>query len=212
MKKILTSFLILLLIIIVNINIVSANYEFKKLSFLIKYVNTKIDALEKISKKYDLEEDIDIQSRISKLKEVNNILIQTKKTWKYNNYISQVVERLKENNTLIKRQLKSKIEDKKKEADIYSYLYHDKIDSHIKSLNKIVIAIATKLMEKDKLNSKDQQIVLILVLIKQKLNELNTITEKKWRNKKEIKEHIIFSFKQIINSFKQIKDITKSSK
>jgi hypothetical protein len=66
-------------------------------------------------------------------------------------------------------------------------------------------------MKKERLNYKDRQIVGILILIKQKLNRLETITENKWNTKKEIRDYIMSNFKQITYNFRQIKDIIKST-
>jgi len=123
-----------------------------------------------------------------------------------------LIEQLKINNTLIKKQLKIKIAEQKKEAKKYSILYYKKIKPTIEKVDIIVINIAKKLMKKEKLNNKDRQIVGILMLIKQKLDRLETITEKKWNTKKEIRDYIMSNFKQITYNFRQIKDIIKSTK
>lgn len=213
MKKVLTLLLITFFILL-NINIIYSNdkVDSKKIIYLIKYVNTKTNDLEKIRKKYNLENDKNINLRLKKLREIKKILIKTEKTWEYNDYIWKLIEQLKINNTLIKEQLKIKIAKQKKEAKKYSILYYKKIKPVIEKIDIVVIDIAKKLMKKEKLNNKDRQIVGILILIKQKLDILKTITEKKWNTKKEIKDYIMSNFKQIIYNFRQIKDITKSTK
>lgn len=211
MKNILTS-LMIFLFIISNITIVNSDFESERIWYLIRYVDTKINDLEKISKKYNLENDKDINSRIKKLVEINNILIKTEKTWEYNRYISKLIEQLKDNNNLIKSQLKVKISNSRIEADKYSILYYKKIKPFTKKINKIIIDIARKLMTKDRLSNKDKQIVWILILIKQKLSDLENITERKWNSKKEVRDYIASSFKQITYNFKQIKNITKKSR
>ena len=210
MKKIFT-FLIILIFVVFNISTANSNSESKRIQTLIKYVDTKISDLEKISNKYDLNGDIDINKRLKKLKEINNILVKTKTSGEYNNYIPEIIEQLKDNNNLIKEQLKVKIEASKIEWEKYSALYLEKISPIIKKINKITVDIAKKLMKKDKLSPKDGQIVWILILVKQKLVELENITEKKWNSKKEVKDYILSNFKQITNNFRQIKNISKST-
>ena len=210
MKKVLT-LLFITFFMLLNINITYSNNKVnsKKITYLIKYVNTKTNDLEKIRKKYNLENDKNISLRLKKLREIKKILIKTEKTWEYNNYIWKLIKQLKINNTLIKEQLKAKITEQKKEAKKYSILYYKKIKPAIEKINIIVINIAKKLMKKERLNYKDRQIVGILILIKQKLNRLETITENKWNTKKEIRDYIMSNFKQITYNFRQIKDIIK---
>jgi len=214
MKKVLTLLLVTFFTLL-NIDITYSNnnkVDSKKITYLIKYVNTKTNDLEKIRKKYNLESDKNISLRLKKLREIKKILIKTEKTWEYNDYIWKLIEQLKINNTLIKEQLKIKIAEQKKEAKKYSILYYKKIKPTIEKVDIIVINIAKKLMKKEKLNNKDRQIVGILMLIKQKLDRLETITEKKWNTKKEIRDYIMSNFKQITYNFRQIKDIIKSTK
>ena len=214
MKKVLTLLLVTFFTLL-NIDITYSNnnkVDSKKITYLIKYVNTKTNDLEKIRKKYNLESDKNISLRLKKLREIKKILIKTEKTWEYNDYIWKLIEQLKINNTLIKKQLKIKIAEQKKEAKKYSILYYKKIKPTIEKVDIIVINIAKKLMKKEKLNNKDRQIVGILMLIKQKLDRLETITEKKWNTKKEIRDYIMSNFKQITYNFRQIKDIIKSTK
>jgi hypothetical protein len=67
---------------LLNINITYSNNKVnsKKITYLIKYVNTKTNDLEKIRKKYNLENDKNISLRLKKLREIKKILIKTEKT------------------------------------------------------------------------------------------------------------------------------------
>jgi hypothetical protein len=81
MNKILT-FLLIIFFIAINMNITYSikNADYKRITYLIKYVNTKIVDLGKITKKYNLENDRKINSRIKKLKDIKKILIKIEKT------------------------------------------------------------------------------------------------------------------------------------
>lgn len=214
MRKIFT-FLIIMFIAIVNIDFSYSsnnNQDSKQISYLIDYINGKINDIGEISDKYNLNDDIDVQKRVQKLEEIRKILVKTKKTWEYNKYISKLIIELKNNNILIKKILKEKIIKQKDSAKKYSILYFQKIKPAIDKIESITTDIAKTLMKKDKLNSKDKQIVSILVQIRKKLDFLKELTNKNWNTKKEIKDYISTNFKQITSNFKQIKDIIKSTK
>ncbi len=208
MRNILT-FILILALIIPNIGLVYSNYDWKRVSYLIKYVDSKISDIKKIVKKYSLQDDNEIKSRIRKLREIKRILTETEKSWKYKNYTQKLIEQLKENNELIKKQLKQKIEQKKIEAKKYSILYYEKIKPRIKKIDNILILIAKKLIEKDKFNKKDKKIIWVLISIKQKLEELDSITNKKWKSKEDIRLNISYNFRQMKDSFDSLKDIIR---
>lgn len=211
MKKILSTLLIIFFLI-VNINFTYWLDESNKtVNYLIDYVNTKKNDLIKMQKKYDLQDDIEINLRLNKLKEINRILLRTSKTWEYNTYISQIVEQLKQNNNLIKENLKQKIEEKKIQAYKYKIFYYQKINPILNKIDNIVKNIAKKLMKKEKYNSKDKQIISKLVLIKNKIDNLYKLTGKNFNTKKDLREYIMYNFKQITNNFGQIKNIIKST-
>ncbi len=209
MKKLLTYILIAFFSFLFT-NFTLANFDSDKVSFLIKYVDDKISDLEKIGKKYDIENDDKFISRVRKLEEIKKILVRTKRTWEYNKYIAKITEQLKENNNLIKTELKEKINIQKNEALKYSDLYYDKVRVKIKKIDKIIIDIARKLMEKEKLSDKDKQIVWLLSLAKQKLDDIKDIKKRNWNSKNEVKQYIISSFNQIAYNFKQIRSIVMS--
>jgi len=82
MKKVLTLLLVTFFTLL-NIDITYSNnnkVDSKKITYLIKYVNTKTNDLEKIRKKYNLESDKNISLRLKKLREIKKILIKTEKT------------------------------------------------------------------------------------------------------------------------------------
>ena len=212
MKKILSTFFISLFILISIPFTYSSSAEksdTQTINYLIKYVDTKIGDLIKISKKYDLGDDETIKERIKELEDINNILLKTQKTWQYNEYIKKIVEKLKQNNNLIKIQLKEKIKEQKEEASKYTIVYYKKIKPVLVKIDDIIINIASKLMKKEKINSKDKQIIWILVLIKQKLDKLENITEESFNTIKDLREYIMSNFNQITFHFGQIKNIVR---
>lgn len=208
MKKLLTLWVILL-ILFSNINISYWNNDSKTIKYLINYVNDKNSDIEKIQKKYNLEEDKEIKEKLKRLKEIKNLLLKTSKTWEYNDYISKIIEQLKNNNSQVKEIFKEKIKEKKQEVQEYRIIYKNTLDPVIKKIDGIIINIAKKLVKKEKFNYKDKQIISILTLIKQRLNELENLDKKEFNNKKDLREYIMFNFKQITNNFRQIKKIVK---
>ena len=210
MRKLIT-FLVLSSTILNSIAFSYASNDTKTINYLINYVNVKSSDIEKMQKKYNLEGDEDIKQRLKKLEEVKNILTKTSKTWEYNSYIPKIVEQLKENNTKIKEQLKEKIEKKKQEADKYKLMYYKNLIPVINKINNITINIAKKLVKKENYNSKDKQIIAVLILIKQRLAELEKLSEKSFNTKKDLKEYLMSNFKQITNNFRQIKNIVKGA-
>ena len=211
MKKLFITFFIIILII-VNINFTNS-FEWNKnqtIDYLIKYTNSKISDIEKITKTYNLEENTKLNKKIEELKDLQNILIKTKKTWKYNDYINKIIGELKKNNNSIKIYIKILIQKKKEESKKYSILYSKKIKPITNKVNNIVINIASKLMQKEKINSKDRQIIGLLYQIKLKLNKLGNITNSRFNTKKDLQNYIVSTFKQITFHFKQIKNIVRN--
>jgi len=212
MKKILfTLFIIFSIITNINYSYSFDENNIKTVESLINYINTKTEDLVKMQEKYDLVDDKDIKQRLNKLEEIKKILVKTSKTWEYNNYVLDLVEQLKFNNTLIKENLKIKIIEKKIEADKYKILYYQKINPVIDRINIIVKNIAKQLMKKEKLNLKDKQIIWILTLVKQRLDKLDNITNIDFKTKKDLIDYIVSNFKQVTNNFKQMKNIIKST-
>ena len=212
MKKLFTTFFIIILII-VNINF-THSFEWNKtqtIDYLINYTNSKISDIEKITKKYNLKDNTKLNKKIEELKDLKNILIKTKKTWKYDDYINKVIGQLKNNNNSIKAYIKILIQKKKEESKKYSILYSKKIKPITNKINNIVINISSKLIQKERINSKDRQIISLLYQIKLKLNKLEKITTISFNTKKDLQNYIINTFKQITFHFKQIKNIVKNT-
>ncbi len=212
MKKLISTFLIILLIY-VNINFTYSysvkNSDPQTINYLIKYVNEKTEDIKKMQEKYDLIKDETLELRLNELENIKKILLQTKKTWEYNEYIKNIVEQLKQNNNSLKSYLKEKIKFQKEEAKNYTLLYYKKIKPVLNKIDDIVINIAAKLMKKNKINSKDKQIIAILILIKQKIEKLENLTDNSFNTVKELREYIMSNFKQITFHFRQIKNIVK---
>lgn len=202
---------ITLIFIVINSTTAYSDTNTEKTKYLIKYVSEKISDLEKIKNRYDLIKDKEINSRETRLKEINKLLEKNKKTWEYNKHIPQIITQLKENNNLIKLQLKEKIKKKEDEAEKYAKTAHWKIRKTIKKTNKIVISIARELMKKEDLNNKDKEMVWILIQIKNKLEEMDSIKKKKWDTKKDIIKHVVSWFNQVSSNFKQIRKISKEN-
>jgi len=103
------------------------------------------------------------------------------------------------------------IQKKKEESKKYSILYSKKIKPITNKINNIVINISSKLIQKERINSKDRQIISLLYQIKLKLNKLEKITTISFNTKKDLQNYIINTFKQITFHFKQIKNIVKNT-
>ena len=212
MKKLFLTFLVIILIW-VNINFTYSstwNNSSNTINYLIKYTDSKLSDINKIIKKYNLEQDKILIKKIKELKEIKAILIQTKKTWEYNNYINKIMVQLKENNNSLKIYIKKQIIVKKDEAKKYTILFSKKIKPILNKINDIVVNIASKLMIKEKINNKDRQIISLLYQIKLKLDKLSSLTNNTFNSKKDLQNYIISNFNQITFHFKQIKNIVRN--
>ena len=212
MKKLFT----LLVVVIFSIVSINFTYSFEDddnsihtINYLIKYVDTKTSDINKMQEKYNLNNDEEIINKLNELNEISKILLKTKKTWEYNEYISKIVLQLKNNNNALKEYLKAIIDEKKTEAEKYKVIYSKKIKPITEKINDIVINIASKLMQKEKINYKDKQIISLLYQIKQKIDKQNNLTDNTFNTKKDIQNYIISNFNQITFHFGQIKDIVK---
>ena len=212
MKKI---FNILLIFLIIWINF-NYSYSFSEtnssqtINFLIKYTNSKIYDINKIVKKYHLENDNIIKEKIKELKNINNFLQKNTNNPKNKDYIDKLIKKLKNNNNYLKQYIKKLLENKKLEAKKYSIVYFKRIKPIINKLNDIVINIAKKLMQKEKLNYKDKQIIQLLYQIKIKLDSLEKITKINFNTKEDLQQYIINKFNQIKTQFNSIKNIVQN--
>jgi len=212
MKKLFLTFLVIILIW-VNINFTYSstwNNSSNTINYLIKYTDSKLSDINKIIKKYNLEQDKILIKKIEELEKVRAILVQTKKTWEYNNYINKIMVQLKENNNSLKIYIKKQIIVKKDEAKKYTILFSKKIKPILNKINDIVVNIASKLMIKEKINNKDRQIISLLYQIKLKLDKLSSLTNNTFNSKKDLQNYIISNFNQITFHFKQIKNIVRN--
>jgi len=210
MKKI---FIFLILIFsALNFSTIFASENNQTINYLIKFINSKNYDLENIVQKYDLEKDSKIKQYINDYKNLKSFLEKLKKSsnTKQNKiYIANTVKKLKSLNEEIKSYLKQKIIENKQKTKKYSIIYSKKLKPIIEKIDWIIQKIALKLVNKDNYSKKDKQIINILYLIKQRLNNLNSITTKTFYSRKQLNNYIISNFSQIKNHFRQIRQIAK---
>ncbi len=211
-KKILIAFFVLLLVL-VNIDF---TYSFSNqnkthtINLLIKHTDSRISIIEKVLKKYDIEKSKEIKEKIKELREIRNLLIQINRTWKHKKHIKNIVEKLRINNDFFRYYIKEKIKNKRLEVRQYSIIYSKRIDPVLNKIDTIVINIASTFIQKNKISSKDKQIINLLYQIKQKTDNLKKLNQNNFNTRKELQNYIINTFNQIILNFKQIKNIVRN--
>jgi DNA repair exonuclease SbcCD ATPase subunit len=176
---------------------------------LIKYNYTKIKDLQTIQEKYDLKNDKQINKYISDYKKLNNLLNKLKTAKNKDDFVENIITKLKKLNEEIKIYLKEKTTIQKQKAKKYAKIYEKKLKKVTKKINNIITNIAKILIKKEHYNSKDKQIINILYLIKQKLNNLENLSSKTFFSRKDLNKYILDNFNQIKAHFRQIRKIAE---
>ncbi len=180
------------------------------IKYLIKYSDNKIYNLEKIIKKYNLENDKYIKSKIQELKNIKKSLEIIKYNKKYE-LINQILKKLKENNNSLKDYLKKKLKENKKKLEKYKKIYYQKIKKILLKIDYTIKVVSKEFYFNQNKTVKNKQILDLLYLIKIKLDNLKNLEQKNFYSKKEMINYIVDNFRQIQFHFRQIKNIIKSS-
>jgi len=166
-----------------------------------------------IQKKYKLENDNTINKSIKDLWEIIYILrkIQTTRINKdtASNVIKIVINDLKNINYKTKRYLKIYIKNLKLNLEKYKKKYNKIAKKLNSTLNKLTLSFIKYYKEKEKITSKDREVIKVVQNIYSKSIKLRNYKNKDFYSKEDMKSYLVEILKEIKQDFKKIKEISK---
>lgn len=182
-----------------------------KAKLLYNYVNKLEDQLKDIKDKYQIKNDMQLESYLKKLWKMSYALklIQTKSI--KNSYSEEIIKSILIDLKLLNENIKSLIKNKiyifeknlKKTKDKYTVI----ANSLWKSLDSLLINIIIPFKEKSNLSEKEKSIVKVVNSLKIESNNLKKFAEKSYSNEEEIKKWLLEILINIKKYIKEIKNI-----